>query len=440
VVDQICGGGFDAGPGTTYPIPDWQLGIDMSANLGSVTFRSSPDVAMPASNVFMFWNGSGRGGGGTSSATPLWAGYMALINERAAQVGQPPVGFINPRLYGLGKSPYSTLYFHDITIGNNVTFWNKNPDGASHFFAQPGYDLCTGWGTPAGMALINALAGHIDHFYTTSADERDNAVNTYGYRIEGVACNVFAALQNGTVPLHRLVKETHFYTISDAERDNAISNLGYVSEGEACFVYSAPTGTVPFYRLVKVGHFYTTSLPERDNAIAVFGFLPEDIACHVFDTPQAGTVPLYRLSKGNDHFYTTSADERDNAVTAFGYRDEGIACNVFPSQQPGTVPLHRLLAEDRHFYTISDAERDNAISNLGYVSEGEACYVYPAPTGTVPLYRVVYTDHFYTTSLSERDQAIAIYGYKSENIACHTFASPVQNTTPLFRLVTGWRW
>jgi len=96
--------------------------------------------------------------------------------------------------------------------------------------------------------------------------------------------------------------------------------------------------------------------------------------------------------------------------------------------------------EDRHFYTISDAERDYAINNLGYVSEGEACYVYPAPTGTVPLYRVAYTDHFYTTSLSERDQAIAIYGYKSENIACHIFASPVQNTTPLFRLVTGWRW
>lgn len=429
---SFSGGGYSPwGADPQFAIPWWQAGMDYTPSKGSTTVRNAPDVSIVADNITVFSNGSWRGFAGTSAAAPLWAGYMALINERAAQADRPQVGFANPALWAIGRGGNCPTCFHDITTGNN--FNSTNP---TLYSAVAGYDLCTGWGTPTGMALINALAGYVDHFYTTSADERDNAVKIYGYRFEGIACNVFAAPQTGTVPLHRLVKETHFYTISDAERDNAISNLGYVSEGEACFVYSAPTGTVPLYRLVKVGHFYTISLPERDNAIAVFGFLPEDIACHVFDMPQAGTVPLYRLLKGGDHFYTTSAAERDNAVTTFGYQDEGIACSVFPSEQPGTVPLHRLV-KDTHFYTTSNAERDNAIQNLGYISEGEACYVYPAPTGTVPLYRVVKTDHFYTTSLSERDQATRIYGYKPENIACHVFESPIQNTTPLFRLVTG---
>jgi len=280
---------------------------------------------------------------------------------------------------------------------------------------------------------LAAIPGFTDHLYTTSAAERDQAVQSYGYQIDSVASYVLATQQNGTVPLHRLVKDTHFYTTSDAERDNAINNLGYVSEGEACFVYDAPTGTVPFYRLVNIGHFYTTSLQERDNAMAAYGYHPEDIACHVFGAPRDGTAEFYRLVKGDDHFYTTSAAERDDAVSVYGYQSEGTACNVFASQQPGTVPLHRLV-KDTHLYTTSDAERDNAITNLGYTSEGEACYVFDAPTGTVPLYRLVKTDHFYTTALSERDQFIAVFGYQSENVACHVFESSTDNALPFFRL------
>jgi len=97
------------------------------------------------------------------------------------------------------------------------------------------------------------------------------------------------------------------------------------------------------------------------------------------------------------------------------------------------LPIRAALVEDRHFYTISDAERDYATNNLGYVSECEACYVYPAPTGTVPLYRVAYTDHFYTTLLSERDQAIAIYG-TSQRTSPATFSHHPWERTDL----PGW--
>jgi hypothetical protein len=141
-----------------YGLPDWQLGIATTTNQGSTTYRNYPDVAMPAVNVFtVYENGTLTGAtGGTSCASPLWAGFMALVNQQAATLGKPPAGFVNPSIYALGKGPYSayTNCFHDITTGNN--FNSQNP---SKYPAGTGYDLCTGWGTPTGSNTLNVLAG-----------------------------------------------------------------------------------------------------------------------------------------------------------------------------------------------------------------------------------------------------------------------------------------
>lgn len=135
------------------PIPFWQLGIDMSANQGSTTFRNLPDVATAADGILLVANGqSYTGYGGTSFATPLWAGFTALVNQQAALNGQPPLGFANPALYAVGKSTNYTACFHDITTGNNTTAASP-----SDFYAVVGYDLCTGWGTPIASNLIAAL-------------------------------------------------------------------------------------------------------------------------------------------------------------------------------------------------------------------------------------------------------------------------------------------
>ena len=78
---------------------------------------------------------------------------MALVNQEAAANGQPPVGFLNPALYALGQSADYTNDFHDITVGNNAT-----ATSGGLFPAVPGYDLCTGWGSPKGSNLIHSLA------------------------------------------------------------------------------------------------------------------------------------------------------------------------------------------------------------------------------------------------------------------------------------------
>jgi kumamolisin len=77
--------------------------------------------------------------GGTSAVAPLWAGLIALLNEKLGK----PLGFLQPTLYGL---PASSGAFHDIVTGNN---------GA--FSAGPGWDPCTGLGSPSGENLLKAL-------------------------------------------------------------------------------------------------------------------------------------------------------------------------------------------------------------------------------------------------------------------------------------------
>jgi uncharacterized repeat protein (TIGR01451 family) len=142
------------GVSSVYPLPAWQQGVSMANNQGSTLYRNTPDVALTADGIEVVYN-NGTGGivGGTSAAAPLWAGLAALINQQAAANGRPPVGFLNPALYNIAKGARYNSAFHDVTTGNNT-----NPASSNQFFATPGYDLCTGWGTPAGTNLINLLA------------------------------------------------------------------------------------------------------------------------------------------------------------------------------------------------------------------------------------------------------------------------------------------
>jgi uncharacterized repeat protein (TIGR01451 family) len=147
-------GASTGGVSTTYSIPSWQAPVSMALNQGSTSFRNIPDVALTADGVWVLY-GSGQSAeyGGTSCATPLWAAFTALVNEQGAQNQRSPVGFLNPALYALGMGSSYAATFHDITVGNNT-----NRSIKTKFFAQSGYDLCTGWGTPNGTNLINALA------------------------------------------------------------------------------------------------------------------------------------------------------------------------------------------------------------------------------------------------------------------------------------------
>ncbi len=142
------------GNSTNYAVPIWQQGVDMTRNGGSTTARNLPDVACVADGIWVVVNNGEQGViGGTSAAAPLWAGFAALANQQAAASGKPSIGFVNPAIYAIGKSSGYSAAFHDITVGNNTNACCS----ANTFQAGPGYDLCTGWGTPTGSNLISAF-------------------------------------------------------------------------------------------------------------------------------------------------------------------------------------------------------------------------------------------------------------------------------------------
>jgi hypothetical protein len=140
--------GSGGGVSTIYSIPSYQQGISMAANGGSTKTRNIPDLALTA-DIQMFLiqnNGQPVVVGGTSAAAPLWSGFVALANQQAAAYAKPRVGFLNPLVYGIGKGSNYSADLNDIRSGNN-----------NGFSAVSGYDLATGWGSPAGQHLINDL-------------------------------------------------------------------------------------------------------------------------------------------------------------------------------------------------------------------------------------------------------------------------------------------
>ncbi len=146
-VQAATGGGVSA----LFPPPWYQTdaGVPPSVNDGHHG-RGVPDVAGNASvnsGYPIILNGSPSPFpmNGTSSSTPLWAGLIAVIN---AALGEN-VGFVNPALYALGSS-----VFRDIVAEPGVT---DNSLGAPGYPVGPGWDACTGWGSPKGVALLAGL-------------------------------------------------------------------------------------------------------------------------------------------------------------------------------------------------------------------------------------------------------------------------------------------
>jgi len=146
----------DSGGGISpdsIPIPAWQKlsGVIDSSNKGSTTLRNGPDVSANAN--FTFYTCADQTAclaneyGGTSFAAPMWAGYIALANQQAVANGDSTLGFINPTIYAQNVTSQYSTDFHDITSGTSGSY-----------SAVTGYDLVTGWGSPNGVGLINALA------------------------------------------------------------------------------------------------------------------------------------------------------------------------------------------------------------------------------------------------------------------------------------------
>ncbi len=134
--DGPTGGATGGGYSNFFQRPEWQ------ASVVTKPTRGVPDTAGdadPDTGYTILVDGERTTIGGTSAVAPLWAGLVARCN----QLLNTRLGFLNPTLYSINQSNG----FHDITQGNN---------GA--FSATPGWDACTGQGTPIGTRLLQAIS------------------------------------------------------------------------------------------------------------------------------------------------------------------------------------------------------------------------------------------------------------------------------------------
>ncbi|MGH7270699.1 MAG: S53 family peptidase, partial [Polyangiaceae bacterium] len=165
-------GGTGGGILTSVTIPSYQIGANPNNPDVSTANRNAPDVAMVANNLLLITTGcNGQfpnqicptanltpgqclDEGGTSGAAPLWAGFMALVNEQN-KAAWGPVGFANPAIYKIGKDPAAyAVGFNDIQDG----VANQNACMFPGYKSVAGYDLATGWGTPT-CGLVSELSG-----------------------------------------------------------------------------------------------------------------------------------------------------------------------------------------------------------------------------------------------------------------------------------------
>jgi kumamolisin len=136
-------GATGGGVSEVFALPSYQQSANVPKAPNGFVGRGVPDVAGdadPETGYNVVVDGQQTVIGGTSAVAPLWAGLLVLINQSLGS----NVGYVNPLLYSAKEEET----FHDITSGSN-----------GDYSAGPGWDACTGLGTPDGTALTSALRG-----------------------------------------------------------------------------------------------------------------------------------------------------------------------------------------------------------------------------------------------------------------------------------------
>ncbi len=156
--DYLSTGGTGGGLSAVDAIPPWQTGPGVT-NEYSNGKRQTPDVSAAADpdTGYLVYRTPPDGGdpdwtviGGTSGASPFWAGIMLLTRQLAMGEGVGPLGYVNPMLYALAASATPNTIFHDVTVGGNL-----------FHHATPGWDFATGLGTPDVTALAVAIVNYL---------------------------------------------------------------------------------------------------------------------------------------------------------------------------------------------------------------------------------------------------------------------------------------
>ena len=147
--EPLLAQGSGGGVSKWFARPSWQTGSGTGGQLDTGNRRQVPDVAAdadPDTGAFNIILGKQSQDGGTSLASPMWAGFTAVIDQALVHNGKKPVGFFNPILYHVANSSNAYPPFHEVTVGGN-----------DEYLATPGYNMVTGLGSPDVYNLARDL-------------------------------------------------------------------------------------------------------------------------------------------------------------------------------------------------------------------------------------------------------------------------------------------
>jgi subtilase family serine protease len=153
-VNETAWSGSGGGFSKFFSEPDYQHLLPASVQSQFKGQRGIPDVAAnadPGTAMAIYFNGAWEQIGGTSAATPTWAGIIAVADQMAGH----PLGFLNPALYKIATSGKAAQDFRDITSGDNS--FSQGSVSVQGYTAATGWDAITGIGTPLGNKLLPDL-------------------------------------------------------------------------------------------------------------------------------------------------------------------------------------------------------------------------------------------------------------------------------------------
>ncbi|NOZ77562.1 MAG: peptidase S53, partial [Acidobacteria bacterium] len=210
------------GESSVYSKPSWQV----APGVPSDGHRDVPDVALTAASHdgYLVESGGSLGVvGGTSAASPSFAGLMALVVQKTGQ----RQGNANTRFYQMGNAQYGSsgaTIFHDVTTGNNSV------PGVTGYSAGPGYDLVTGLGSVDANALVNGWASSTTTTYSISGTVTENGSGLSGVTVTAGSKSAttstsgsytISGLANGT---YTVTPSKDGYTFTPASQSVTISS------------------------------------------------------------------------------------------------------------------------------------------------------------------------------------------------------------------------
>lgn len=245
--------GIEAGGGgksILFGKPTWQKGTgvpsDGQRDVPDISLNASPNHdgylycasgsdadASSCSKGFLDAQGTPNVAGGTSFGAPIFAGVLAILGQRLQAKG---LGNVNPEIYALAASNYSTA-FHDTTSGNNQVPCKIGSTGCSSspigFTAAAGYDLASGWGSIDAAGFVEAYMKSTTSSETTTVLTASNSapvVNTAITLTATVTSDAGGSAPTGTVQ----------FVIDGANAGSPVT----LSNGAATYSYTPTTAGV----------------------------------------------------------------------------------------------------------------------------------------------------------------------------------------------------